>query len=63
MMETVAAPWRAPVGEKALTAARGNGMSLGRVQQRKGGDPMSHAMVARRAGPANEALVTSARIG
>jgi hypothetical protein len=33
------------------------------VQQRKGGDPMSHSMVARRAGPTNEILVTSVRIG
>ncbi len=33
------------------------------VQQRKGGDPMSHAKVARLAGTAYEALVTSARIG
>jgi hypothetical protein len=35
---------------------------LRQVQQRKGGDPMSHVMVARLA-PANETLVTSARIG
>jgi hypothetical protein len=35
---------------------------LAQVQQRKGGDPMSHVMVARLA-PANETLVTSARIG
>jgi hypothetical protein len=49
--------------ESSLTGNLRAVMRLARRNRRKGGGPMSHSMVARRAEPAIEALVTSAGIG
>jgi hypothetical protein len=48
--------------QQAFDSGRPRWHLASQVQQRKGGDPMSHSEVARRAGPTNEAPVTSARI-
>jgi hypothetical protein len=49
--------------DKGFDSARARWHHPSQVQQRKGGDPMSHFKVARPAGPTNEILVTSVRIG
>ena len=62
----IAARAAAPRGRRlseGFTAGGLDGMRIARCNKRKGGDPMSHATVARPAGPANEASITSARLG
>jgi hypothetical protein len=52
-----------PSAQKALTESARDVINLLRCNNGKGGDPMSHSKVARRAVPANQTLVTSVRIG